>query len=345
MDALGAIGIARVFAYGGGKMCPMYDPEILPAINMSKEEYKKHTGTSLNHFFEKLLCLPKRLNTNAACGIANERMELMKYYLEKLIAECDLYYFCEYMDVGGRAGDVLFGLSTSGNSENVVRAFEMAQKMGITTIALTGTTPGRMAIADTTIAVPAQTSNSIQEMHLVIDHLICGEVESFFMAVKAFFLDRDDIINEDTGYVSRQEDFHFDGIFGLCRIAISKGYIIIVATNQSGIGRGYYSEAEYQVLTKWMLSRFEDTGVVITDVLHCPTLSGPDRKPNPGMFLTAQRKHGIDMAISVSLGDKERDIQAGRQARVGINILLSTTMGESEADQVIASLKEMESIL
>jgi D-sedoheptulose 7-phosphate isomerase len=80
----------------------------------------------------------------------------------------------------GRAGDVLFGLSTSGNSENVVRAFEMAKKKGITTIAMTGEVPGRMGTADIAIAVPSRVSNHIQEMHIAIGHLICGKVEDFF---------------------------------------------------------------------------------------------------------------------------------------------------------------------
>ncbi|MGL6196787.1 MAG: D-sedoheptulose-7-phosphate isomerase [Thermoguttaceae bacterium] len=80
----------------------------------------------------------------------------------------------------GQSGDVLFGLSTSGNSENVVRAFETAKKMGISTIAMTGETPGRMANADITISVPSRISCHIQEMHLAIGHWICGEVESFF---------------------------------------------------------------------------------------------------------------------------------------------------------------------
>ena len=151
------------------------------------------------------------------------------------------------------------------------------------------------------------------------------------MGVKALFLDRDGVINEDTGYVFKQEDFRFvDGIFELCRTAMRKGYIIIVATNQSGIERGYFSEDQYQALTQWMLARFKEEGVTITEVFHCPTLSGPDRKPSPGMFLAAQKKYGIDMAASVSLGDKERDIQAAQQAGVGKNLLLTTDLKEME---------------
>jgi len=88
--------------------------------------------------------------------------------------------FCRQVEGVGRTGDVLFGLSTSGNSENVVRAFERAKKMGITTIAMTGAEPGRMEIADITITVPSKVSNHIQEMHIAIGHWICGEVEDYF---------------------------------------------------------------------------------------------------------------------------------------------------------------------
>ena len=88
--------------------------------------------------------------------------------------------FARQVEGIGRSGDVLFGLSTSGNSENVVRAFETAMKNGITTIAMIGSQPGRMALADIVIAVPSQVSNHIQEMHLAIGHWICGEVEKHF---------------------------------------------------------------------------------------------------------------------------------------------------------------------
>ncbi|MGL6196786.1 MAG: D-glycero-alpha-D-manno-heptose-1,7-bisphosphate 7-phosphatase [Thermoguttaceae bacterium] len=166
------------------------------------------------------------------------------------------------------------------------------------------------------------------------------------MGVKALFLDRDGVINEDTGYVYQTEHFHFvDGIFQLCRTAIRKGYIIIVATNQSGIERGYFTEESYRKLTQWMCLRFESEGATITEVLHCPTLSGPDRKPNPGMFFSAQKKYGIDMTASVSLGDKERDIEAARSAGVGLNVLFADKNTESKADQLVATLKEVENLL
>ena len=141
---------------------------------------------------------------------------------------------------------------------------------------------------------------------------------------KAVFLDRDGTINVDTGYVHRPEHFVFiDGIFKFCRTAQSKGFMLIVITNQSGLERGYFTEEDYERTNQHMLEEFARHGVVITDVFHCPSLSGPDRKPAPGMFLRARDKHNIDMACSINIGDKDRDIAAGLAAGVGTNILFT----------------------
>ncbi|MBO5285109.1 MAG: SIS domain-containing protein [Alphaproteobacteria bacterium] len=91
--------------------------------------------------------------------------------------------FSRQLEGVGKMGDVLFGLSTSGNSENVVRAFKLAKEMGIFTIALVGAKDCKMEeMADLTIKVPAQTSNNIQEMHLAVGHIICGEIEKRIFA-------------------------------------------------------------------------------------------------------------------------------------------------------------------
>lgn len=139
---------------------------------------------------------------------------------------------------------------------------------------------------------------------------------------KALFLDRDGVINVDSGYVHEVNKFVFiDGIFDFCRFAASKGYIIIVVTNQSGIGRKLFTEEEFRVITEYMIAKFHEQGVEIADVFHCPDLEGEDRKPNPGMFLKAQAKWNIDMCDSVSVGDRYRDIEAGQLAGVGKNLL------------------------
>lgn len=139
---------------------------------------------------------------------------------------------------------------------------------------------------------------------------------------KALFLDRDGTINIDYGYVFEPEKFHFiEGIFELCAKARELGYLIIVITNQSGIARGYYAREDFQKLNNYMIKKFAEKGIEITDVFYCPDLDVQDRKPNPGMFLKAQKKYNIDMSASVSLGDKERDAEAGRRAGVGKNLV------------------------
>ncbi|QYA24970.1 HD domain-containing protein [Gramella sp. MT6] len=87
LDALGAIGIARAFNYGGFKGRALYDPEIEPNLNMSKEEYKASTAPTINHFYEKLLILKNRMNTETGKKIAAERHQFMELYLEQFYGE------------------------------------------------------------------------------------------------------------------------------------------------------------------------------------------------------------------------------------------------------------------
>lgn len=146
---------------------------------------------------------------------------------------------------------------------------------------------------------------------------------------RALFLDRDGVINHDSGYTSVADNFKFiDGIFDLCRVAKQLGYLLIVVTNQAGIGRGYYSEQDFLTLTQWMRERFEQEGAPITDVFHCPyhpehgvgqyKIDSFDRKPNPGMLLRASEIHGINLDHSIMIGDKESDMQAAIKAGVGV---------------------------
>lgn len=143
--------------------------------------------------------------------------------------------------------------------------------------------------------------------------------------MKALFLDRDGVINVDRGYVYKQEDFEFiDGIFELCRCAKKLGFLIFVVTNQSGIGRGYYTEQDFIGLSDWMCGIFKDHGVDIEKVYFCPSRpeeNSPDRKPMPGMILRAAEEFDIDLSMSVLVGDKNSDIQAGIAAGVGINLM------------------------
>ena len=89
LDALGAIGIARTFNYGGFKNRPLYNPNIQPNLNMSKEEYKNSESPTLNHFYEKLLLLKDKMNTETGKKIAQKRHDFMVHFLAQFYAEWD----------------------------------------------------------------------------------------------------------------------------------------------------------------------------------------------------------------------------------------------------------------
>ncbi|WP_438988751.1 HD domain-containing protein [Polaribacter sp.] len=87
LDAIGAIGIARCFNYGGFKNRPLYNPEIIPNLTMTKEEYKNSTAPTINHFYEKLLLLKDKMNTETGKQIATDRHLFMEKYLEQFYNE------------------------------------------------------------------------------------------------------------------------------------------------------------------------------------------------------------------------------------------------------------------
>lgn len=150
----------------------------------------------------------------------------------------------------------------------------------------------------------------------------------------ALFLDRDGVLNVDSGYVGRIADFQpMEGVFAALREAVRRGYLLIVVTNQSGIGRGYFSQAEYDALEAHMERLFAAQGARLTGIYHCPHLPGAGcecRKPRPGMILQAAREHGIDLARSVMVGDKPSDAEAARAAGVGTIELVGPERGLGE---------------
>jgi uncharacterized protein len=89
LDAMGAIGIARTFNYGGFKNREIYNPDIMPNLNMTKEEYKQTSAPTLNHFYEKLLLLKDRMNTKTGKLMAEQRHHFMKIYLDEFYKEWD----------------------------------------------------------------------------------------------------------------------------------------------------------------------------------------------------------------------------------------------------------------
>jgi D-glycero-D-manno-heptose 1,7-bisphosphate phosphatase len=148
---------------------------------------------------------------------------------------------------------------------------------------------------------------------------------------RALFLDRDGVINKDYGYVHKIEEFHFrEEIFEVCLAAQKACMKIIVITNQAGIGRGIYSISDFHALNSYMLNCFSRRNVDISGVYFCPfhpehgigqfKKISNDRKPSPGMIITACRDHQINPMHSIMIGDKESDKMAAYRAGIRIYV-------------------------
>ena len=150
---------------------------------------------------------------------------------------------------------------------------------------------------------------------------------------RALFLDRDGVINANHGYVHEQRNTDFlPGIFELCRRARAAGYLLVVVTNQAGIARGLYDEAQFNRYTAWMHGQFAAQGARLLATHYCPhhpqvgddamRVDCPSRKPEPGMILAAAKSYGINLSKSLLIGDKETDLQTGRAARIADGFLV-----------------------
>lgn len=151
---------------------------------------------------------------------------------------------------------------------------------------------------------------------------------------KAAFLDRDGVINVDYAYVySKEKTDWIEGIFELCRFLRDAGYWLVVVTNQAGIARGYYTEAQFLEYTRWIHGEFERHGAPLLATYYCPhhpeasvevlRMTCRCRKPAPGMIIEAARYFDLALEGSLLIGDKLSDIEAGAAAGVGQRFLLS----------------------
>lgn len=153
---------------------------------------------------------------------------------------------------------------------------------------------------------------------------------------KALFLDRDGVINQEVGYLHAVEDVRWvEGIFELCRVAVELGYKLVVVTNQSGIARGLYTEAQFETLMAWMREEFLRRGVALDAVYFCPfhpehgvgeyQREHEDRKPGTGMLRRAAKDLRVELGASVMVGDRCTDILAANAAGLRQAFLLEGT--------------------
>ena len=153
-------------------------------------------------------------------------------------------------------------------------------------------------------------------------------------SVPAIFLDRDGTINVDHGYVHEIDEFEFiEGVIDAMRQLKEMGYALVVVTNQSGIARGKFTEAQFETLTEWMDWSLADRGVDLDGIYYCPhhpqgTIDAyrqtcDCRKPQPGMLTRAAADLDLALDRSFVVGDRWHDLEAGQ--RVGARTLLVRT--------------------
>jgi rfaE bifunctional protein nucleotidyltransferase chain/domain len=146
--------------------------------------------------------------------------------------------------------------------------------------------------------------------------------------VKAVFLDRDGTINENgSGYIHKIEDFKFiPGVIPALQELSKTDYKIIVVSNQSGIGRGYFKEEDLEKLNLWMVEELKKNGVRIDKIYYCPHNSEDHcscRKPNIGLLKKAAEDFGINLSKSWVIGNEEKDIIMGKMANTGAVMVTS----------------------
>jgi D-glycero-D-manno-heptose 1,7-bisphosphate phosphatase len=163
----------------------------------------------------------------------------------------------------------------------------------------------------------------------------------------ALFLDRDGVLNEDHGYVSRWEDFRWiPGAREAVAAFNRAGWLVIVVTNQSGVGRGYYTEDAMHALHARMAQDLAEVGGRIDAVYHAPQHpeapvgayrhpDPPDRKPNPGMILRALSDWPIDREASLLIGDKPSDLEAAERAGIRGVLFEGGDLKQFLADQAL----------
>jgi D-glycero-D-manno-heptose 1,7-bisphosphate phosphatase len=167
---------------------------------------------------------------------------------------------------------------------------------------------------------------------------------------RAAFIDRDGVINADHGYVHRIDEFELlPGVPRALARLRDAGFLLIVVTNQSGIARGLYTEAQYVAVTEHLHGLLAAEQVRLDAVYHCPHLPNAAlaayrrecdcRKPAPGMILRGIAQFGIDAGRSLLFGDKPSDIAAGRAAGIGWCCLIAPgSSARAGADSVAPDL-------
>lgn len=217
-----------------------------------------------------------------------------------------------------KKNDAVIGISTSGNSKNVLLGIAKAKELGALTIGFTGTRGKLKDVVDLALTIPSEKTPRIQEGYFAAAHMICGLIEKGVFARKAVFIDRDDTLVKDVPYCSRPEDLKlFPGVGRSIRDLNNAGYLVILVTNQSGVARGLFTIDMLGKIHDKLRAEIAQDGGKIDAIYFCP--HHPDekcqcRKPQIGLIHQATQDFDIDIAGSFVIGDSEHDVEMGRRA-------------------------------
>lgn len=164
------------------------------------------------------------------------------------------------------------------------------------------------------------------------------------MTITSVLLDRDGTIIVDKHYLADPAGVELlpGAVEGL-RLLVRAGVRLFVVTNQSGIGRGYFSEAEYHSCRAALEKMLRAEKIPIADSIHCPHDPEEEcfcRKPSPGMWRTLAVRHGLDASMTAMVGDKLEDVAFGRRAGFAATVLVLTGKGRAAADKHLLPLPE-----
>ena len=231
--------------------------------------------------------------------------------------------FARQIEALGRRGDMAIGISTSGNSLNVLRAMETAQKMGIHTVALVGCTGGKLkTAAEYCICAPSNRRRESKSATSSSDISLPTWLSRPFFMNRAAFLDRDGVINRkapEGSYITSWEQMEFLPEVAEAIAQLNQaGFKVMVISNQRCVANGLLAEAELESIHQRMRDWLAGRGPKIDAVYYCPQEKTQPpckcRKPAPGMLLRAARDHQLDLSASWMIGDSDSDVEAGRNA-------------------------------
>ncbi len=252
--------------------------------------------------------------------------------------------------------DIVIGISTSGNSPNIIKALQVGRAVGATTIGLTGLSGGKLKdLVDHCISVPTDDVMQIEGIHSVILHAVVARFRQLVADDKsrrwepqtqlngsrpAIFMDRDGVINENKDdYVKSWEEFTFlPGVFEPLKKLANDDHALVIISNQSAIGRGIVTLGEVEEINDRMLEVIGAVGGRVDGVYYCPHRPDEDcdcRKPRPGLILRAAQQLGLDLTRSIIIGDAVSDVEAAQEVGCA-SIFVLTGRGSRELPKLLA---------